>query len=690
MAGEVSSDLQAEMEAAKRSLELGVASLRRRDFGGAAEHFRGVLQRYPEHAEALNLLGCSIAWQGDLAKAIELIRRAVALRPDNAAFRGNLGNCYIKRGENDAALAEFEAALRLAPGDAAASAGVGPILVERGLVSQAIAVYRQAIARNPGNAVLHYFLGAAYQAAGEPGREIASLRKAIEINPGFVEARTALAAALRFTGELGESSTLFGQVAGLVPNSADAICNYALSLFLLNRREAMHFFEKALQLDPNVDSPYLRAELARFEEAIRREPANAASYNSLGMLHRMLRRWEESITQLRRAAVLAPGNVFILNNLGATLSDVGKYDEALDALNKALETDPGYVHTYNHLGAVYGFKGVHEQAAHFYRRALEMDPALIGCRWNFARSLLASGQFEEGWEEFECRLDPSMSLRSELTEPYWDGAVDRAKTVLLTTEGGAGDAIQFIRLVRGLRERVGRFILRCPAELAGLLRTVGGIDEVVVKGTTLPHFDAQIPLQSLARIAKVRLDSVPNKVPYLVPEAERVTYWADRLKKLKGIKVGIAWCGSLHLEEDMRSRTLAVFAPLARIEGVTFVSLQKIPTANEATPTGLELVNFTAELNDFAESAAVVQNLDLVITVDTSTAHLAGALGRAVWVLIPFIFDFRWLVGRTDSPWYPTMRLFRQKVVREWGPVVDEMGGALRSFVSERAGAAAL
>ena len=213
-----------------------------------------------------------------------------------------------------------------------------------------------------------------------------------------------------------------------------------------------------------------------------------------------------------------------------------------------------------------------------------------------------------------------------------------------------------------------------------MLEGTAGVERIIGRGRPLPEFDHHIPLQGLPRIVGIRLDNIPNKVPYLRAPADRVQRWASRLSGDARPRVGLVWAGSTTGEGDKRTRSVALFASLAAVEGVKFYSLQKGPDSVQSAPTGMDWTDFTSELHDFSDTAALVQNLDLVITVDTSMAHLAGALGRPVWVVVPFESDFRWLVGRTDSPWYPTMRLFREPVPRDTATPIAQMVQALREF----------
>jgi hypothetical protein len=302
--------------------------------------------------------------------------------------------------------------------------------------------------------------------------------------------------------------------------------------------------------------------------------------------------------------------------------------------------------------------------------------------WGYSLILLTVGDFKNGWEEFEWRLRaPELGFHRGFSQPQWDGSNFPGKTLLLHAEGGFGDAIHFVRYVPLVSQRGGTIVLECRPELASLMTQVPGIQRVIPKGETLPAFDFHIPLQSLPRIFQTTLETIPASVPYLGALEVKARYWQDRVRAAPGpkLKVGLVWAGSnTNSPEDQRSRSLETFAPLASIPGIQFYSLQKGPEAVQPVPEGLSLVSYADELRDFTDTAGLVANLDLVISVDTSVVHLAGAMAKPVWTLVPAKCDFRWLLGREDSPWYPTVRLFRQKKGDKWNVVVGKIAEELR------------
>jgi tetratricopeptide (TPR) repeat protein len=394
------------------------------------------------------------------------------------------------------------------------------------------------------------------------------------------------------------------------------------------------------------------------------------------------RQFNQAIAVYQQAISLRIADAKTYTHLGAALIRTGQIEQAIKALQQAISLRPGHVSAYNYLGMAFQIQGNFAESIENFQRAMTLDPENAEIHWSLGLVQLISGDYESGWKHFEWRLRlPRLKLKREFAEPQWVGQEVAGKTVLLFTEGGFGDALHFIRYAPMLAERGARVVLECQPELVRMLERVGGISRVIRHGEKLPAFDYQAPLQSLPFAFGTRLETVPASVPYLSVENELVE---SRKKRLAGpgFKVGLVWAGSDN-PKDLRSRSLEVFAPLSQIPGVEFYSLQRGRETAQVAPAGMSVIRLGDELKDFYETAAVVMNLDLVISVDTSIVHLAGALGRAVWTLIPMYPDFRWVVGRDDTPWYPTMRLFRQRRAGSWEEPVQEIVTQLRGLLAK-------
>ncbi len=495
-------------------------------------------------------------------------------------------------------------------------------------------------------------------------------------------------------GRLREAEELFRRILSEQPEHVGAIYLSGLIATRLGEKEAaVKLISRALALNSDLpqghynlgialqNSGRLREAIEAYRQEIARTPDHVEAHSNLGAALKELGELDQAIIAYRRALDIQPNRAEVHNNLANALKETGRLDEAIVAYRHAIALKYDFAEAHGNLADALARKGLVSEAIDACRAAVGLQPGSADMHWDLAFYLLLLGRFEEGWKEFEWRLERNGGrLKRSFPQPRWNGEDPRGKTVLLFAEGGFGDAIQFVRYATLVCHRGARVLLECQPTLVRLLQSVKGISQVVAAGDALPAFDWQIPLQSLPMIFNTILDSVPADVPYISPPPELATEWARRLAGDTTFKVGLAWAGSA-VNNDKRSRFLAELTPLGEVEGVTFYSLQKGLPADQATPAGMRLQRIADPLADFADSAALVSNLDLVISVDTSVAHLAGALGKRVWVLIPKEAEFRWMLDRTDSPWYPTMRLFRQRTDSDWLGVSQDMATQLRQLV---------
>ncbi len=416
------------------------------------------------------------------------------------------------------------------------------------------------------------------------------------------------------------------------------------------------------------------------------QPAYPEAHFNLGNALAALGRRDEALAAYREAVRLRPDYAEALGNLGLALTEARRPGEAAVLLRQAARLRPGLAEAHNNLGLALTALGRFAEAEAAFEQALRLRPGEAATRWNLSLALLQAGDYGRDWAEYEARwLRPGCGPRP-FAAPPWDGAPLEGRTVLLWCEQGLGDAIQFVRYAPLVRNRGGRVALECPGPLAALLRGAAGVDAVVAEGGPRPPFDVQAPLLSLPRLLGTTLTTVPAAVPYLAPDAALVGEWRRRLEGLPGFRVGVCWQGNpYHPWDHHRSVPLGHFAPLAGVPGVRLVALQKEFGREQAATLGgrFAVADFGEELGRppacFLDTASLVACLDLVVTADTAVAHLAGALGRPVWVVLPASFvDWRWLRDRDDSPWYPTTRLFRQEKLGDWGPVFARVAGALR------------
>jgi hypothetical protein len=379
------------------------------------------------------------------------------------------------------------------------------------------------------------------------------------------------------------------------------------------------------------------------------------------------------------------------NNLGLALAERGDFAAAEGCYEQALRLHPRYAEAHTNLGSAFKEQGRLEEALACYELALALDPDAVSTRWNRSLAWLQLGNYAQGWPEYEWRWRRQGTPPRAFAQPRWDGAPLQGRTILLHGEQGLGDMLQFVRYAPLVKERGGTVLLAAPPGLVSLLSSCPGVERVVPENEALPPFDAHLPLMSLPAVFGTTLATVPAAVPYLAAEPERLARWRERLAGVPGFKVGTAWQGNpRHQWDRHRSFPLAQLEPLAHVEGVTLVSLQKGPGSEQLALPGdrFPVLDLGPELDGggaaFVDTAAVMCCLDLMVCCDTAVAHLAGALGVPVWVALAAVVDWRWLLGREDSPWYPTMRLFRQDRLGKWAPVFVRMAAALERLVAER------
>jgi hypothetical protein len=418
------------------------------------------------------------------------------------------------------------------------------------------------------------------------------------------------------------------------------------------------------------------------------DPRHSDSLHLLGVLAYQTGRKDLAKDLIGKAIAINPKNASLHSNLGNLLLEQGRVDQAVASYRRALALEPNFPEAFNNLGnALRALKEL-DQAIGCYRQALDLRPDDAETHYNLSMALLAQGDMAAGWPEHEWRWStPHLKNgRRSFAQPQWRGEAAEGRTLLVHAEQGFGDTLQFCRYVPMAAERGLRIILEVPRTLTRLLRSLPHADRIAVQGDTLPPFDLHCPLLSMPLALGTTIATIPNEVPYLRAEAIQTEAWRARLVSLAthGPKIGLAWAGNPRTQVRSatavgrwRSITPDRLAPVFEPHGLHFFSLQK---DGAAPPQHFPLVDFMSEMEDFADTAALVANLDLIISVDTSVAHLAAALGKPVWLLTCFDPCWRWLAGRRDSPWYPGLRLYQQPRPGDWDSVLTEVAGDLHSL----------
>jgi Tfp pilus assembly protein PilF len=471
-------------------------------------------------------------------------------------------------------------------------------------------------------------------------------------------------------GRLREAEPLYRQVLSSQPKNTDAL--YLMGLITQSTRrfaESVEFFQRAVEANPKSAKYLVNLGL------------------SLGGMG--LRRTDEAIAALRSAVAIDANIPEAWANLGNEFSNDYQYDEAMECYQKAIKLRPDYADAYCNLGALLQKTlPTLEPAIAAYEKAISLQPDFALAHWDLGLALLLRGDYARGLPEYEWRWKTeTVVLPRKFPQPRWDGGDLGGKTILLHAEQGFGDTIHMARYAPLVAARGGKVILECQPPLSRLLLNLDGIERIIPAGEQLPAFDVHCPLLTLPLVFKTTVETIPASGPYLRAEPELAEQWLKKLPPdVSHPRIGLVWAGRPENKNDRsRSMRLRDFAPLAGIKNVRWVSLQLGAAADQTRrpPPGMELLDFTSELHNFADTAAMVANLDLVIAVDTSVAHLTGALGKPIWVLIPTMPDWRWMLGREDSPWYPTMRLFRQQQRGDWSAPVSEIAEAISNLIQK-------
>ncbi len=472
-------------------------------------------------------------------------------------------------------------------------------------------------------------------------------------------------------GRLQQAETIYRQVLSAAPDQPDAL--RFLGVMAVNAGRA----DVGCQL---------------LEASVRQRPGHADTLSNFAVALNSANRFAEAIQTAERALAIDP-NIFEARfSIVWGLHRLNENERALPLVLELVEQNPSHAHLISTAAAIAMNLRRTDQSLALTERALAIDPEFAIAHWNRAMALLTLGRMTEGWREMEWRYrcEHLQSLRRrdlDAIAPMWpEGADVAGKTMLLHCEGGFGDAFHFVRYLPQVIDRGAQLLVECPAAVYPLFRVLRWPAKVFVRGAqALPKFDVHCALQSLPLHFPSSIEDVPRPIPYLSPDEARVNHWQKKLSSIPDdlLKVGLVWSGS-NAALDVRSRALETFAPLASVNGVQFVSLQVGEAAKQSKspPAGMKLLDFSADLTDFGETAALIANLDLVISVDTSVPHLAGAMGKEVWVVLAYVADFRWLLDRDDTPWYPTMRLFRQGRPGDWGDAIERVRKALE-FTSD-------
>ena len=652
---------------AERLNSQGVGFVGRRRLEEAIGCFRQAIGANPQYAEAYSNLGNALRTQGRTAEAIATLEKAIALKPDYPEARHNFGLTLLQAGRLDEALDQLHKAVELRPDFAEAYDGLGLVLLYRRRHQEAISVLERAVQLKPTLGSAHNHLGNALAGAGRLQDAITSYRQAIHIEPDFAEAYNNLGNTYRELEQPDEAVRCFTEALERHPEFTEAHNNLGITYARQGK------FDLAIR---------------HCQEALRLRPNYAAAHSNLGIAYAHQGEFDKAVSSYHRALEIKPDYAEAHNNLGIVLTQQGHYDEAIANFRHALELKVDYPEAHSNLGiALTKARRIEESLDHF-QKAIDGKQDYADAHMNRALSYLITGDLARGWAEYEWRWKCKEFNPRRFPQPRWQGEPLEGRRIFLITEQGFGDSFQFVRYAKAVKERGGEVWVRCPKPLLSLIRCCEGVDGVTAEGEPPPPFDTYIELLSLPLIFGTRAETIPRETPYIIPDPALVEYWRRDLGCIRAFKVGVQWQGSTKYRGDrQRSIPLAHFAPLASVPGVRLVSLQKGFGTEQIQHIRFPLTVLGGQVDEsrgaFMDTAAILKNLDLVVTSDTSLAHLAGGLGVPVWLALPDPPDWRWMLSGDESPWYPTMRLFRQTELGNWEEVFQRIAAALAQHVSD-------
>lgn len=661
------------------------------DVGQAEALYREILNEDASHADANHYLGVIAHQFGQLDAAAALIARAISVRPDYVEAYTNLANTLKAQNKDGEAISCLQKALALRPDYAEGHANLGVLLKGLGKFEDALSSLDRSIRLKPDFLAAHFNRANLLKERNRMEEARDAYQKVLALQPQFVDGHLNLGSLYEAMNEPRKARQCYEQAMKIDPKSAEALCNLAALDFAEGELDkAQSTIQQALNLNPEfaqahrIASQIYRAQenhgeaISRIKRAIELSPDNAGMYNTLGLIYLDQEKDTEAVECFEKALGLDPDYSDAHGNLANVQRKQNQPKRAREHYLKALRLNPNSADIHNNFGTLLKDEGEIDLALASYKKATELKPDFADALNNLGHTQLLMGNFEEGWKHYHWRWKMQSLAKHVRTfeAPQWDGTLMENRTLYVYPEQGLGDFIQFVRYMPLIAERVGKLVLEVPRALEGLYKTVPGTGNIISHGQSPGPIDAHIPLLDIPLLLGTDINSIPPALGLERFDCEKE--WQERLSSYAGQKIGLVWAGNPdHQNDKNRSLDPASLLPLTELEDVSLFSLQVGTGSTCKDVFGEQVTDLAPQLTSFVETAAAMRQLDLIISVDSSPAHLAGTLGVPVWTLLPFMPDWRWMMGRDDSPWYPSMRLFRQPAPGDWDSVIHSLKDAV-------------
>lgn len=670
----------------------GNAQVSQQQWQSALDCYREAVRVDPNHPGAHAYAGNVLRQLRQADAALAAYDRAIAIKPDYVEVHYNRGALLLQTRQPRAALESFDKALSVNPSLTEAHCGRGDVLRELGRMDEALASYNAAITTNGGYWKAYLHRGTLQRLLRQPEAAEASYKQAIALRPDSADAHFNLGTLLSEAGNATAALTSFNAAIAVASGHAGAHGGRGLALMELGQPSAaIESFDTAIRLKPDfarvftnraqaqVKLGLLTEARASHAQAVLLDPRDAAIHFNRGVFLSDRKEWEGAIESYEAAIALNPDYADAYCNLGLSQQELGHSDAALDNYSRALAINPALATALNNRGNIFRFRRQFAEAMQDYRQAIALEPNSVEAHYNLGQTALVQGDFAAGWAGYEWRelTEEGRTFNTRrLPQPAWFGEHSlQGKRIFLHAEQGLGDTIQFCRYVRLVADLGARVTLEVQPSLGDLLAHLEGVSELILFGAPIPPADYQCSLMSLPGAFKTTLETIPCPVPYLHADRDKVARWHEILGPRTRPRIGLAWSGNPNNSNEPRRRVdLAEWIKYLP-EECEYICLQNQFRASdrEVLQASSRITNVESHLRSFTDTAALLETLDLVISVDTSLAHLSGAMGKKTWVLLSFLADWRWLSDRTDCPWYPTATLYRQSVAGEWGSVLAQV-----------------